>query len=302
MINLNDERKSAYNNLKLKIGSTPLVKYIGKVPNNNSIWIKRECDNPFGSHYDRVYLALYKYWEKNVGLKPGMNVLESTSGSAGVSFAGIGRELGYNCFVMIPKGEQLQKRRKAIQEQGATLILTPEDEYINGFPSRILQYKDEFNAKFLNHSMGRKGTCNEVTLSSLEGIAKEVLAKQPIDIFVGGIGNGSSIVGPGRVFKRDNPQVQIIGYKPVKSGKNELPGLINQDDLDPSIIIPFPHIVEANKLMDEIKLIYDWDEGVENHEDLGRTGRAGISVALDIAKKVNSKNILVLGYDKMERY
>lgn len=302
MVNLSEERIEKYKELESKIGNTPLEKYVGEVPNGNSIWIKRECDNPFGSHYDRVYLALYREWEENRGLKPGMNVLETTSGSAGVSFAGIGRELRYNCHVMIPKGKQLQKRREAIQEQGGTLILTPEYEYINGFPSRILKCKAKIRARFLNHSMGRKGTSNEVTLSSLGGIAREVLAEVPIDIYVGGVGNGSSIVGPGRVFKKYDSQIQIIGYKPEKSGKNELPGLINQDGLDPSIIIPFPHIVEANKLMDKVVLVSDWDRGVANHEDLGRTGRAGISVALDVAKEVSGENLLVIGYDKIERY
>ncbi|NOZ81507.1 MAG: hypothetical protein GXP63_07645, partial [DPANN group archaeon] len=57
-----------------------------------------------------------------------------------------------------------------------------------------------------------------------------------------------------------------------------------------------------NKLMDRVVLVSDWDRGVENHEDLGRTGRAGISVALDVAKGVRGKNLLVIGYDKIERY
>ena len=300
MVKLSQERMEKYQELESRIGNTSLVKYVGEVSNGNTIWIKRECDNPFGSHYDRVYLALYKYWEEKSGLKPGMNVLETTSGSAGVSFAGIGRELGYDCYVMIPEGVQLQKRREAIEEQGATLILTPEDEYINGFPSRVRQYISELRVNFLNHSMGKKGTSNEVTLQSLEEIAREVLAKTPIDIYVAGVGNGSSIVGPGRVFKKYG--TQIVGYKPAKSGKNELPGLINQDDLDQSIVILFPHIMEANRLMDAVVLVSDWDRGVENHEDIGKTGRAGISVALDVAKKVSGKNLLTIGYDKMERY
>jgi len=296
------DRQKLYESLKERIGRTRLEPYMGDVPNGNSIFIKRECDNPLGSHYDRVYLALYKYWEENKGLKPGMNVLETSSGSAGVSFAGIGRYLGYNCYVMVPEGEQLRKRREAIAEQGAKIILTPEEEYINGFPKRIPQYIGELKAKFLNHSMGRKGTNNEVTLTSLEEIAKEVLEEINVDIYVVGIGNGSSIVGPGRVFKKYDSTMQIVGYKPRKSGKNDLPGLINQDGLDPSIVIPFPHIEEAKKIMGREVLLNGLDTGVIGNEDLGRTGRAGISVALDMAKEVNGKNMLVLAYDKADRY
>ena len=49
------ERIQKYEELESRIGNTSLVKYAGEVPNGNSIWIKRECDNPYGSHYDRVY-------------------------------------------------------------------------------------------------------------------------------------------------------------------------------------------------------------------------------------------------------
>ena len=317
---MNKERLKKYKELEEKIGNTPLVKYGGNVPNGNTIWIKRECDNPFGSHYDRVYFALYKHFEENRGLQPGMNVLETTSGTAGVSFAGIGKFLGYDdCYVMVPDGKITQKRREAIQEQGGILIPTPENEWIQGFPKRIGSYKQKLDAKFLNHSMGRRisGTNeyenNETTLSSLEPIAEEVLKQINPDIYVCGIGNGSSVVGPGRIFRQHNPEIQIIGYKPKESGKNDTPGLVNQDGLNPENRIRFPHIREANSIMNK-EVIFShlsandglpcWDMELElgNQKDLGRTARAGIAVALAEAKKVHGKNILILGYDNIKRY
>ena len=54
--------------------------------------------------------------------------------------------------------------------------------------------------------------------------------------------------------------------------------------------------------MNKEVLLNGWDTGVIGHENLGRTGRAGISVALDMAKEVNGKNMLVLAYDKADRY
>ena len=51
------KRVRLYKELEIKIGRTPLVRYSGEVPNKNVILIKRECDNPYGSHYDRVYLS-----------------------------------------------------------------------------------------------------------------------------------------------------------------------------------------------------------------------------------------------------
>ncbi len=290
-----------YRELEARIGNTPLVRYAGDVPNRNTLWIKRECDNPFGSHYDRVYLALYRDFEENKGLKPGMSVLETTSGTAGVSFAGIGRELGFKCYVMIPEDPIKQRRIEAIREQGGIILPIPAEEDIQGFTKeRIIEHIKTYGAKFLNHSMGPKGTNNEVTLCALAGIAEEVLRETGIDIYVGGIGNGSSIVGPGRVLRAYNPEIIIVGYKPRKAGKSEYPGLMNQEGLERAI--DFPHIREANKLMDRVVLVDDWNRGVINHEDLGRSAKAGIGVGLDIARDVSGKNILVVGYDKAERY
>ncbi|MEK6889384.1 MAG: pyridoxal-phosphate dependent enzyme [Nanoarchaeota archaeon] len=299
------QRQKLYAEIASKVGNTPLVPYLGMMPdfndNGNCIWIKRECDNPFGSHYDRVYISLFRDLEEHGDLKPGMNVLETSSGSAGVSFAGIGKLLGYNCYVMIPDDTIKQKRIEAIKAQGGTIIPTPSDEDIFGFTKkRIVENIKKYHAKFLNHSMGYKGSNNDITLRSLESIALEVLkARTDFDIFVAGIGNGSSIVGPGRIFRKNNPDIQIIGYMPKKVGKSQYPGLMNQNGINHPI--DFPHIKEAQKLMNRVEFVDDLDIPFY-HRDLGKTSQAGIRVALDLARQVQEKYILVIGYDKSERY
>lgn len=296
---MDNYRRCLYDGLEAKIGNTPLVHV--KAPNGNTIWIKRECDNPYGSHYDRVYIALFREWEEKRGLLPGANVLESTSGTAGVSFAGIGKELGYRCYVMIPNDPVKQRRIQAIRAQGGIILPTPADEDIQGFTKeRITKYVREYGLVFLNHSMGPKNTNNETTLQALSKIADEVLLQTSIDTFIVGMGNGSSIVGPGRVFRMRNPNVEIVGFKPQKIGQSVYPGLMNQDSLPNAI--NFPHMREAQGLLNDVVLIDDNWHVMNEHHDLGRSSKAGIKVAYDIAKKVSGKNILVIGYDKAERY
>ena len=70
------DRMDVYQNLESEIGKTPLKKYNGVVPNRNRIWIKRECDNPFGSHYDRVYMALFKQFEEAGKIRDQINYLQ----------------------------------------------------------------------------------------------------------------------------------------------------------------------------------------------------------------------------------
>jgi len=321
---------------------------VGEVANGNRIWIKRECDNPFGSHYDRVYIALFRHYEELDKIKPGDKVLETTSGAAGVSFAGLGKILGYDCYVALPAGGE-KAREKAILQQlkdESHLTLTPAEKYIAGFPEYLrkflAEHKDYF---FLNHSMGswnpktREYNNNEVTLKALEAISKEVACIVVPDYFVPAVGNGSSMLGVGRALDRKTKIVAFetfqsavmysllypgeyekkFGIKPGTLSRHKLPGTSYPG-------IAFPHIKNAVRegLVNKVVLVSDksmdaeyekltgrkdtvslphWDRpDLVGVEDLGRSTRAGIAVALDLAKTVKDKDMLVIAYDKAERY
>lgn len=338
---MNMQRKQLYEQLQERIGKTSLVEYEGEIPNGNKIWIKRECDNPFGSHYDRVYLALFQHYEEQGRIRPGDKVLETTSGSAGVSFAGIGKLLGYNCTVAIPAGGE-QARVRAIEEQGAEVIFTEQSRYIAGFPEFIKEFLREHpNYFFLNHSMGKNGSNNEVTLGALEEIAKEVASKEimyasrKIDFFISAVGNGSNVLGVGRALPKST---KIIAFESVQSAvlydlkfpwKYEdefgiVPGSLPRHSLPGTSYqgIDFPHIRNAAPLVSNVILVSDasldsaytartgrreteklphWD-AIPQFSDVGRTTRAGIAVALSLTEWIIEKNILIIGYDKADRY
>jgi cysteine synthase len=322
------------------IGNTPLIEFNGSVPNNNRIWLKLECENPFGSHYDRVYLRLFEHFAQNGLLQPGAKVLETTSGSAGVSFAGIGRELGYKCLVAIPEGGE-RAREEAIRQEGAELIFTPKDEYVAGFPRFLKRYLvRNRDVVFLNHSMGPRGTENVVTTSALEEIGRE-LCKQldPVDYFIAAVGNGSSILGPGRILKGKAQIVTFesfqsaVAYELMYPGRYEKFYRIKPGSLPRHILpgtsfqgIEFPHIRIAFKeecLVSKTVLVTDghvdrnnrtlnnrsdtfflphWDRPDLWSIPYGRTTVAGIAVALKEAEAVSGKNFVVLAYDKPNRY
>ncbi|HLC85193.1 MAG TPA: pyridoxal-phosphate dependent enzyme [Candidatus Nanoarchaeia archaeon] len=342
-----EPRPQEWKSLAKSIGNTPLVQYAGEVPQGNKIWVKRECDNPFGSHYDRVYLDLFHHLESQGTLKPNARVLETTSGAAGVSFAGIGRLLGYECFVALPTGGE-RAREEAIRELLPSqdhLIFTPADQYVSGFPSFLRRFlaihKD---VVFLNHSMGPrdqetgKFTNNEVTLRALERITREVIEEISTDYFIPAVGNGSSVLGPARVLPNET---KVIAFETVQSavayglrypGEYEkmfgiTPGTLSRHRLPGTSYrgIEFPHIINAieDGIVDEVILVSDarmddeyeritgkcetkrlphWDMLLPDCVDVGRTTRAGISVALEIAERVSEKNLLVIAYDKASRY
>jgi cysteine synthase len=335
---INMNRSQLYDSLSKRIGNTPLVRYDGEVSSGNEIWIKRECDGPFESHYDRVYLALFRHFEGSGKIQPGDDVFETTSGSAGVSFAGIGRELGYNCHVAIPAGGE-RAREDAITAQGAKIYLTPEEDYVSGFMDFILPFlKSHPGFFFMNHSMGRKGRNNEITLSALEGIVREVLDVFPIDVFIPGIGNGSSVLGPGRILQDSGRVVgfetfqsgaafeqmyagryaRLFGIKPGTLSRHQLPGTsfpgidfphirnaVSDRVLDQVILVNGPRMEREYKKIGgrgDLSLLPRWDTPLVGLDDLGRSTRAGVVVALNLAKSERNKRFLVIGYDKADRY
>jgi cysteine synthase len=226
---LSFERIALYRHLESKIGNTPLVELHNVLPNNNRIFIKNECDNRIGhSHYDRVYISLFKEKERLGLIRPGTAVFETTSGSAGVSFAAIGRKLGYQCHVAIPAGGE-KARERAIENEGAQIYLTPAERYVNGFLEFIRRFSNEHpDYVFLNHSMGnilgRGPGINETAIDSMRDVADEI-SKQlnefgeiKLNFVLSAFGNGTNTLGIAKRFQLTEPQASICAYEMVLSG------------------------------------------------------------------------------------
>ena len=303
--------------------------------------MKRECDNPFGSHYDRVYLDLFRHYEEQERIKPEDKILETTSGSAGVSFCGLGKLLGYECHVVVPEGTD-KPIIELIRREDGILYFTPQKDYIAGFPAFLKEFLPRHGNEFtfLNHSMGsRYGTNyrnNEITLRSLEGITREVLDEIEIDYFIPAVGNGSTILGPAKVLGSDTKVVVFESFQSAVAYDQLYPSIYETKfGIKPGSLprhrlrgtsyhgIDFPHIKNAvsEKLIHKAILVSDaqvdenykratgrldttklphWD-GVPA-DGLGKSTRAGIAVALDMANRVSDKILLIIAYDKEDRY
>lgn len=207
---------------------------------------------------------------------------------------------------------------------------------------RFLARNREFN--FLNHSMGSldresgQYANNEVTLHALEGVSQEVMDHIGIDYFIPAIGNGSSVLGPGRIIT--DPK-KIITFEHFQSGvafELKYPGIYkDRFSIDPGTLsrhklpgtsywgIDFPHLHAAihNGIVDDVIFVSDvetdfeyhkltgrrdsedllhWDMELSDREGLGRSSRAGIVVAMELSKTVEDKNMIVIAYDKADRY
>ena len=126
------------------IGNTPLI---GLKPSTGcNIFAKAEFLNPGGSIKDRVAKNMIIQAEKKGVLKPGMTIIEPTSGNTGIGIALAGVRLGYKVIIVMPENMS-EERKKLIRALGAELVLTPANLSIGGSvdeAERIMKSSDQY--------------------------------------------------------------------------------------------------------------------------------------------------------------
>ena len=107
------------------VGHTPVVR-LQRLPAAGSakVYVKLESANPGGSVKDRIALAMIEDAEERGVLKPGMTILEATSGNTGIGLAFVAAAKGYAITLVMPDTMTLE-RRALLKAYGAKLVLTP---------------------------------------------------------------------------------------------------------------------------------------------------------------------------------
>jgi len=123
-----DAHRSALSSIVEAVGRTPLVRLnrvVGDV--RPRVYLKLEWYGPSGSLKDRIYLHMFEQAEARGDLKPGMRVLECSTGNAGIACAFVAAVKGYPCTVVMPQGMS-DERKKIMRAYGADLVFTPGGE------------------------------------------------------------------------------------------------------------------------------------------------------------------------------
>ncbi len=230
------------------IGNTPLVKL-----RNENIIAKAEFLNPGGSIKDRVALAMIEAAEREGILKPGIKIVEPTSGNTGIGITLVGVAKGYEVFIVMPEGMS-EERKNIIKVLGGNLVLTPDSESITGAVKKAEELVEKFNAYMPNQF---KNPTN--AKAHYEHTAQELWRQsgQKIDAFVSGIGSGGTIQGVGTFLKEKNPDVKIIAVEPknVSALLGHEPGLHQIQGIGDGFI---PDILDVS-LIDRIMEVTDDD-------------------------------------------
>jgi len=280
------------------IGNTPLVQLKGE-----NIYAKAEFLNPGGSIKDRVALAMIEGAERDGLLHAESIIVEPTSGNTGIGLALIGRLKGYRVRVVMPEGMS-EERKRIITALGGELVLTPDDESIDGAVRRARQIAAADPNCFIPNQFENPDNprCH------YEQTAPELWRQMSgeIDWFVTGVGSGGTLQGVGRFLKEHKPGVKLLAVEP--KGASALlghePGLHAIQGIGDGFI---PGVLDVS-LVDEIIEVSD-EEAIETTRQLGRdygllvgiSSGANVWAARQLAKKTTGAIATVLP-DRAERY
>ncbi|WP_202802459.1 pyridoxal-phosphate dependent enzyme [Pseudomonas asplenii] len=123
----------------IDIGNTPFLELFALAGSGNRFFSKCEFMNPTGSHKDRTYLSIVGELEFSEIIRPGMTLVDCSTGNGGAALAWIGREKGYQIKIFMPEG-MTRERKEQIVSFGAEIIETPKDEFLSGAVSKAREY------------------------------------------------------------------------------------------------------------------------------------------------------------------
>jgi len=280
------------------IGNTPLLQLRGE-----RIFAKAEFLNPGGSIKDRVARAMLEGAERDGRLKPGMFIMEPTSGNTGIGVALVGRLKGYQVKIVMPEGMS-EERKKLIRALGADLVLTPDKEGIAGAVQRV----NEMAAADPNIFVPQQFENPDNPRVHYEETAHELWRQMSGEIaaFVAGVGSGGTIQGVGKFLKERKPETRIIAVEPknVSALLGHEPGLHQIQGIGDGFI---PAILDIN-LVDEVVEVSD-EDAIATTKQLGRdygllvgiSSGANVWAARQVAKSLSGNTATVLP-DRAERY
>ena len=296
-------------NLNELIGNTPLLQLSNFASNKNleaNVIVKLESFNPAGCVKERIALAMIEAAEAAGILKPGVEIIEPTSGNTGIGLAMVSAVKGYKLTLTMPETMSIE-RRNLLKALGANLVLTPGANGMKGAIARAIELHEENPASFIPQQFENAANPEVHYRTTGAEIWNDTDGK--VDIVVAGVGTGGTITGIGEVLKAKNPNIQVVAVEPAASpvlsggpkgphpiqgiGAGFVPSILNTEIYDEIIQVPSEAAFETARAVGS-------QEGVL----VGISSGAAVWAAVQLAKRPENtgKNIVVIIPSNGERY
>jgi cysteine synthase A len=289
------------NSILEAVGDAPLIRL--KKLSSGNVFAKAEFLNPGGSIKDRVAKHIIESAQRDGALRPGMTIIEATSGNTGIGLALVGVQYGYQVICVMPENVS-EERKKIIAAFGGKTIFVPAEESLPGCLKRmqeitrvkpdeyfvVNQFANPHNPEIHYQQTGPEIWCD---------------TSGDIDIFVAGVGSGGTLQGVGKFLKEKNPRVKIVAVEPQNCAAllGREPGLHKIQGIGDGFV---PDVLDVD-LVDSVFTVSD-DEAIETTRRLaqeegllaGTSSGANVFAALQMD---NGRNrVVTVLPDRAERY
>jgi cysteine synthase A len=227
-----------YEDNSLSIGNTPLVRLHKVVGGKAQVYGKIEGRNPGYSVKCRIGASMIWDAEARGALKPGMEIIEPTSGNTGIALAFVGASRGYRVKLTMPETMSIE-RRKLLQFFGAEVVLTEGAKGMTG----AIQKAEELVARdpgryFMPQQF--KNPANPLIHVKTTGPEIWEATEGRVDVLVSGVGTGGTITGTSRYLKKEKGRkvfsvavepeaspvlTQKLAGQPLKPGPHKIQGI-----------------------------------------------------------------------------
>ena len=301
---LNNHPSTSANSLEAQVGNTPFlhlqrIASAANLPETVNLCAKAEWFNPSGSVKDRPALNIIRTAEAGGLLRPGMTLLDSTSGNMGIAYATLGAASGYRVKLVVPQNAS-QERIAILQAHGAELVFSDPLEGTDGAmleaqrlaaeaPDRYY-YASQYNnpANWQAHYFT---TANEIWQQSGGEVTH----------FVAGLGTSGTFVGTTRRLKELNPFIRCVSMQP-DSPFNGLEGLKHMDTaIKPGIYDPY---LADDTVAVRTEAAYEMARQLAQLEGLlvGISAAAAVGAAVEVAQQIEEGNIVTILPDNGLKY
>ena len=283
------------------VGCTPLVRLKGLSSGN--IFAKAEFLNPGGSIKDRVAKHIIESALNEGQLRPGMTIIEATSGNTGIGLTLVGRQKGYQVICVMPENMS-EERKKIIRALGGEILFVPAEDILPGCLHKIQELtQSDPDRYFVANQFANPHNPEIHYLQTAPEIWQDMNGE--IDFFVAGMGSAGTLQGIARFLKEKKPSVKIVAVEPSNSSAllGREPGLHQIQGIGDGFV---PDVLDV-KLVDMVFTVSD-KEAIETTRRLsqeegllvGTSSGANVFVALHLD---NGRNrVVTVLPDRAERY
>ena len=283
------------------IGRTPLLRLRAFAADTPGIelYAKAEFQNPGGSVKDRAAAAILREAQRSGRLRPGVTILDATSGNTGIAYAMISAAHGYRLKLCMP-ANVTPERTRTLRAYGAELVLTDPMEGTDGAirearrlhasePDRYF-YADQYN----NDANWR---------AHYDTTAPEILEQTDgrVTHFVAGLGTSGTFMGVGRRLREFRRDVRLISVQP----DSPLHGVEGLKHMETAIR---PGIYDPSMADEDVRVAteraYAYTRRLASEEGLlvGVSSGAALAASLDLAARIREGVIVTIFPDSGTRY